>query len=63
MSRKDKHNSSGCLDMTAYLAIRNIEREEKLKAAEKCRAMKNGGKTWETVTRQTSLSVKHISSC
>ena len=22
------YNSSGCLDMTAYLALRNIEREE-----------------------------------
>ena len=28
MSRKDKFNSSGCLDMTAYLAMRNIRREE-----------------------------------
>ena len=31
MSRKDKYNSSGCLDMTAYLALRNIEREERVK--------------------------------
>lgn len=31
MSRKDKYNSSGCLDMTAYLAIRNIERESRKK--------------------------------
>lgn len=28
MSKRDKYNSSGCLDMTAYLALRNIEREE-----------------------------------
>ena len=28
MSRKDRYNSSGCLDMTAYLAMRNIRREE-----------------------------------
>lgn len=63
MSRQDKYNSSGCLDMTSYLALRNIEREEKYKAAEKRRAMKNGGKTWETVTRQTSPSVKRTSSC
>lgn len=28
--RKDKYNSSGCLDMTAYLALRNIERKENL---------------------------------
>ena len=25
------YNSSGCLDMTAYLALRNIEREERRK--------------------------------
>lgn len=31
MSKRDKYNSSGCLDMTAYLAIRNVEREEKIK--------------------------------
>lgn len=31
MSKKDKYNNSGCLDMTAYLAIRNVEREEHLK--------------------------------
>lgn len=35
MSRKDKYNSSGCLDMTAYLALRNIEREERLNKAKK----------------------------
>ena len=29
MAKKDKYNSSGYLDMTAYLAIRNVEREEK----------------------------------
>ena len=29
MAKKDKYNSSGCLDMTAYLAMRNIEREKK----------------------------------
>ena len=30
MRVREKYNSSGCLDMTAYLAIRNIERKEKL---------------------------------
>ena len=30
MRNRDKYNSSGCLDMTAYLALRNIERKEKL---------------------------------
>ena len=28
MRNKECYNSSGCLDMTAYLAIRNIENEE-----------------------------------
>ena len=62
MSRKDKYNSSGCLDMTAYLALRNIEREEKNKAAVRRRAIKNGGKAWAT-TQQISPSVKLTSSC
>ena len=26
--RKDRYNGSGCLDMTAYLALRNISRDE-----------------------------------
>lgn len=29
MAKKDKYNSSGCLDMTAYLALQNVEREER----------------------------------
>jgi hypothetical protein len=28
MSKQDRYNRSGCLDMTAYLALRNIEKEE-----------------------------------
>lgn len=63
MSRKDKYNSSGCLDMTAYLALRNIEREANRKAAEKHRTMKTGGRTWETTMQQTSPSVKRTNSC
>jgi len=31
MAKRDMYNSSGCLDMTAYLALRNIEREERRK--------------------------------
>ncbi len=27
LTRRDRYNSSGCLDMTAYLAMKNIERE------------------------------------
>lgn len=26
--RKDRYNGSGCLDMTAYLALQNISRDE-----------------------------------
>ena len=29
MRDPDKYNSSGCKDLTAYEAIRNVEREEK----------------------------------
>ena len=29
MDKKDKYNSSGYLDMTAFLAMQKIEREEK----------------------------------
>lgn len=28
MNKYDQFNKSGCRDMTAYLALRNIEREE-----------------------------------
>ena len=30
MHNRDKYNKSGCLDLTAYYAIRNVEREEQL---------------------------------
>lgn len=36
MNRKDRYNGSGCLDMTAYLALRNIQREE-TKKKRRCR--------------------------
>lgn len=62
MSNREMYNSSGCLDMTAYIAIRNIEREEKRRAAEKRKAIKNGGKAW-AATQQISPSVKRTSSC
>lgn len=32
MEKKDKYNSSGCLDMTAFFAMRNIEREERARS-------------------------------
>jgi len=28
LNKYEKYNKSGCLDMTAYLALRKIEREE-----------------------------------
>lgn len=28
MRRREMYNTSGCLDMTAYIALRNIEREK-----------------------------------
>lgn len=30
-NRNDKYNSSGCKDLTAYQALRNIESEQRLK--------------------------------
>ena len=32
MSNREIYNASGCLDLTAYLAIRNIEREMDMKS-------------------------------
>ena len=32
MARQDRYNKSGCLDMTAYLALRNIEYERRVKS-------------------------------
>ena len=43
MTTRDKYNSSGCLDMTAYIALQRIEREEKaaIKAANAARKKKH----------------------
>ena len=41
MRGRDKYNSSGCLDMTAYLALRNIERKEKLERQAQQDKLKN----------------------
>lgn len=30
-NRNDKYNSSGCKDLTAYNALRNVESEQRLK--------------------------------
>lgn len=31
MGKRDMYNSSGCRDLTSYLALRNIESEERFK--------------------------------
>ena len=41
MSNREIYNASGCLDLTAYLAIRNIEREMDMKSKS---SMKNSGR-------------------
>ena len=40
MVKKDKYNSSGYLDMTAFLALRKIEREEKQRRRQENRNQK-----------------------
>ena len=37
MTKRDKYNSSGYLDMTSYLALKKIEREEKISVSNKHR--------------------------
>ena len=32
MKKSDKYNGSGCLDMTAFMALKNIERERAKKS-------------------------------
>ena len=32
MKKSDKYNGSGCLDMTAFIALKNIERERAKKS-------------------------------
>ena len=40
MVKKDKYNSSGYLDMIAFLALRKIEREEKQRSRQENRNQK-----------------------
>ena len=40
MKKSDKFNSSGCLDLTAFQALKNIEREEAAKNPEPSRKKK-----------------------
>ena len=41
LTRRDRYNGSGCLDMTAYLAMKNIEREEAARRREQRDNRKN----------------------
>ena len=51
MAKRDMYNSSGCLDMTAYLALRNIEREERRKKQQKKQVCKPDSTTQKTTVR------------
>ena len=51
MAKRDMYNSSGCLDMTAYLALRNIEREERKKKQQQ----KKQGHKPNTTTQKTTV--------
>ena len=51
MAKRDMYNSSGCLDMTAYLALRNIEREERRKKQQKQQVCKPNTTTQKTTVR------------
>ena len=51
MAKRDMYNASGCLDMTAYLALRNIEREERRKKQQKKQVCKPNTTTQKTAVR------------
>ena len=51
MAKRDMYNSSGCLDMTAYLALRNIEREERRKKQQKKQVCRPNTTTQKTTVR------------
>ena len=40
MKKSDKFNGSGCLDMTAFIALKNIERERGKKSGHKRKPIK-----------------------
>ena len=40
MKKSDKYNGSGCLDMTAFMALKNIERERAKKSGHKRKSKK-----------------------
>lgn len=40
MKKSEKYNGSGCLDMTAFIALKNIERERAKKSGHKRKPIK-----------------------
>lgn len=40
MKKSEKYNGSGCLDMTAFIALKNIERERAKKSGHKRKSKK-----------------------
>ena len=54
---KEKFNSSGYIDMTAYVAVQNVRREERRKLIAKIKALAN--KYGYTVTG--TITLKEIS--
>ena len=40
MKKSEKYNGSGCLDMTAFIALKNIERERVKKSGHKRKPIK-----------------------
>ena len=40
MKKSEKYNGSGCLDMTAFMALKNIERERVKKSGHKRKPIK-----------------------
>ena len=55
MSNREIYNASGCLDLTAYLAIRNIEREMD---RESKFAMKNRGQRKRKIRTEAQIEAE-----
>ena len=53
MAKRDMYNASGCLDMTAYLALRNIEREERRKKQQQKKQVCKPNTTTQKTTVRT----------
>ena len=55
MSNREIYNASGCLDLTAYLAIRNIGREMDMKSKS---AMKNRGRRKRKIRTEADIEAE-----